>query len=342
MRYLIALILAVAVAAQVSAFDLGAAAPDKPVSHHQPPPPDPEVIRQGGDTILDATFVTLPVVNMTGTTAGYNNDYDEQCPFGSPSPDVVYTFVPDVTVTIHLDLYGSTYDTKIYVYDENLNLVGCNDDFYPDYVSFLGYVTVMGGAQYFVVIDGYGGDSGDYVLNIEEYIPCVLDCPTGAELENEPPLENEYVDNWNGGCNTEGSTPFQPITGEWFCGVSGFYMFAGSPYRDTDWFEIMIPEGGVLEITGDAELASWMFELSPLDCDSVGVAQQMGIGPCTEGTLTIAGTAGSTIWFWVGSQTFLNPDGSDVYEYDYVLHTNIPGSVAIENRSFSDVKSLFR
>jgi hypothetical protein len=230
------------------------------------------------------------------------------------------------------------------MYDENLNLVSCNDDFYFDdvcgvYVSKLEGVAVTAGVQYFVIIDGYGGDAGEYVINITEFEPCVIDCPPGATLEGEPPLQLDYVDDHNGGCNNLANPVFQPITDMMFCGVSGFYLNQGAGYRDTDWFTLEIPEGGVLEIVGDAELLSWMFELGPQDCGAVGVVQQVGIGPCAEGTMTITGNAGDEVWFWVGPQTFASPDGSDVYEFDYVLITNLV--TATENHTLTGVKALF-
>ena len=79
-------------------------------------------------------------------------------------------------------------------------------------------------------------------------------CPPGAALEDEPPLVDGYVDLHNGGCNTDPTDPpFQPITAPIFCGVSGWYLDAGTDHRDTDWFLVDIPASGVLEITGDAE-----------------------------------------------------------------------------------------
>ena len=342
MRCLLALILTVAVAAPVAASDLGAAAPDKPVSLHPPPPPDPEVIRQGGDTIADAVTITLPVINGTGSTAGYNDDYYEVCPYlGTPSPDVVYTFIPDYDMSINVNTLGSAYDTLIYIYAEDLDFIACNDDFWPDYTSFMEDVFVAGGARYFLIIDGYGGESGDYLLNITEYVPCELTCPDGAAHEGEPPLITEYVDNYNGGCSTEGEANFQSITSEWFCGVSGFYMSGDLIHRDTDWFTLVIPATGMLEIIGDAELLSRMCELGPQDCNTVGVVQQVSIGPCAEGTMTIVGAEGSTVWFWVGPQNVSSPGRYTVYEYDYVLWFSY-STVATENHSWSNVKSLFR
>ncbi len=75
-------------------------------------------------------------------------------------------------------MFGSAYDTKIYVYDENLAMVACNDDFYSDYTSRLENVPLAAGVQYFLVIDGYGGDFGDYLLQITEFEPCEINVPT--------------------------------------------------------------------------------------------------------------------------------------------------------------------
>ena len=347
MRYVLALILTVTVVAPMSAFDLGTHAPDKPVSLHQPPPPDPEVIRQGGDTMVDAIFIPSFPFNTTGTTEGYTDDYDEACPYtGSTSPDVVYRLAPQTDTMVDIDMFGSTYDTKIYVYREDLILVACNDDFYPDYVSKIEAVLLHGDVKYFLVIDGYGGDFGDYVLSIYQYCPpppCILECPDGAEFENEPPLAIDYEDAWNGGCNSpEFGDPFQPLYSMYFCGVSGFYLSGGSNFRDTDWFTIQIPAGGVLEFFGDAEEPCWMFELGPQDCGTVGVVQQSSIGPCDEGYMVIVGASYSTVWLWIGPQEFESPDGSDVFEFDYGLLFGWYGTVTTEERSWTGIKSLFR
>lgn len=301
----------------------------------------PPVSRQGGDTVLNATMVSLPVIDQTGTTAGYADDYDVVCPYSnSTSPDVVYRLEPDVAVAVDIDMLGSTYDTKIYVYDQNLAVVACNDDFYPNYVSKLENVALGGGATYFLVIDGYGGDFGDYVLNITEYDPCELSYIVGAQDEMEPPLQDGYVDDHNGGCNTPETTPFGSIHSSIFIGRSGWYHTLSGSHRDTDWFEITVPNSGFIEITGDAEYATYLFELGPQDCGSVGVIQNIIVGPCTEGTMIIPGAAGSTVWFWVGPTTFEAPDGFIGYEFYYLLFLNM-GGTATETRSWSAVKSLF-
>jgi len=282
MRLLAILALFLITAAPASAFDLGATAPAKPVGGSNPPPPDPEVMRQGGDTMADAVFVPVPVNGITGTTVGYADDYDEACPYdNSVAPDVVYKLAPATDVAVDIDMLGSDYDTKIYVYDDDFELIACNDDWYPDYVSKIENLALRGDSKYYLVIDGYGDSAGQYVLTITVPEPCDLDCPAGAQLEGEPPLVDGYQDAYNGGCNSpEFGNPFGNIWSFVFCGRSGWFTGAdGSSTRDTDWYELMMPANGFIEVIGDAEFATYMFELAPQDCGSVAVVQNVTIGP---------------------------------------------------------------
>ena len=108
--------------------------------------------RQGGDTYVDAIPIdALPFV-ITGTTAGYNDNYDEECPYtGSTSPDVVYSFTSPVDTAIVLSLCGegSLYDTKLYVYEGAMGTLAttiagepaCNDDF-CETLQILSYLKV--------------------------------------------------------------------------------------------------------------------------------------------------------------------------------------------------------
>ncbi|MEZ4388873.1 MAG: hypothetical protein R3D98_15115 [Candidatus Krumholzibacteriia bacterium] len=335
MRSLVTLALILGLALPTVALDLGSIRAPKPSATYPQNVPAPQ--RNGGDTIADAVVVSVPFAD-TGSTVGFNDDYDEACPYTlSTSPDVVYTLIPTADDAVTIDMFGSTYDTKIYVYDAGLTLVACNDDFYPDYVSRLEDVPLMAGVQYYIVVDGYGGAAGDFVIDVSHYEGCALLCPAGAALEGEPPLVDGYVDTHNGGCASESGGVMQPIDANVFCGVSGWYLTNdGAQARDTDWFTMIVPASGVIEIVGDAEKATYLFELGPQDCNSVGVIQNVQVGPCTEGTMEIAGAPGSTVWFWVGPTVF---DGSG--EYDYVLLTNL-GVVATESHSWTDVKSIFR
>jgi hypothetical protein len=341
MRKLLVFALMLTVAGSAMALELGNRAPAKPVDNSVYMPP--AEVRQGGNTILEAVAIVVPGT-WNGTTVGYTNNYDEVCPYsGSTAPDVVYSVTPTESINVDIDLCYSSYDTKLYVYDENLNLIGCNDDFYfgaPCFTfsSKLENVPMQAGMTYYIIIDGYGSAAGAYQMDVVVFEPCIIECPAGAQLENEPPLADGYADAWNGGCNSpEFGSPFQVIDTSIFCGVSGWYIGGtGGEFRDTDWFHITMPDGGVFEVVGDAEYPTYMFELFPQDCGSVGVVQNVIIGACNEASMTIVGAPGSLIWFWVGPTTFSGP----VNEYNYVLFSNL-GPIAVENHSWTGVKSLF-
>jgi hypothetical protein len=315
-------------------------------------PPAALALPQGGDTIADAVPLALPVVGLTGSTAGYTDDYDEVCPYdGSTSPDVVYSLTPTIGMTVTIDMCGSSYDTKIYVYDAALQLVACNDDYYPwgdpcgSYVSRLLDIPLAAGTTSYLVIDGYGGESGDYVLSVDAPVeppPCELEYIDGAQDEGEPPLTDGYVDEFNGGCNTPGLEPFSTIVGSLFMGRSGWYLGAdGASTRDTDWFELVIPEFyGYFEVTGDAEQPCFILELGPTDCGSAEVLQTLEIGPCSDATMIIDGPPGATVWLWVGPQSFSPPDGFVGYEFYYQLILGLP--ITTEVQTFSTIRSLFR
>jgi hypothetical protein len=167
------------------------------------PAPDPNVILQGGDNIGTATPITILPYNDAGTTSGYTDDYNEVCPYTSTgAPDVVYSYVATVDTALMITLCnGSLYDTKLYVYENAVgNVVGCNDDACPGYVSELSAaynapVPVVAGNTYYIVVDGYSSyDYGSYVIDVEGVPPPPPPpgCPdTGVLLGANPTLPAE-------------------------------------------------------------------------------------------------------------------------------------------------------
>ena len=132
-------------------------------------------VRQGGDDIDNATVIPGPLpVTLTGTTATYNNDYDEACPNTSTSPDVVYSYTPVAGQRIHVTSCNSAYWTKLFIYDEDTNVVACNqysDSCLPDYRAALYDIPISGGITYYIVVDGWGGQSGEYEVIVEARPP---------------------------------------------------------------------------------------------------------------------------------------------------------------------------
>ena len=341
---LIALALLAVLVSSAVASDLDSLAPAKPAATHPAPPPDPNVIRQGGDTMADALLLAIPAV-VSGTTAGYTHDYDEACPYtDSIAPDVVYRLAPHVDVVVDIDMLGSFYDTKIYVYREDFTLVACNDDFYPDYVSKLEDVALDGDVKYFLVIDGYGDSFGDYELRVESGPPCDVVCPAGPVPEDEPTLEDGYIDDFNGGCDSAdlGYAPMSNLGFDVVCGVSGWYAADdGTPRRDTDWYEVWLPDYyGHVMIHADAEYETRVVHVAPNDCGNLEVVDQMVVGPCAGGELIVEGEPNSMAWIWLAPVAYSGP----VNEYDYVLEVGYPvtaSPVATKAQSWSEIKALF-
>ena len=358
-------LLSACLAVQAEAADplLERIAPTKTPTSTIPGPADPEVVRQGGDTVADAVAISLPHAGG-GSTVGYTDDYDEVCPYsGSTSPDVVYSFVADADMALYVDLAGSAYDTKVYVYDETMTLVACNDDAYPDFTSLIVNMPVVTGIQYYIVIDGYGGASGNYLLNVDEFVPdppCDLTIPAGAEPEGEPPFEPGYIDCYNNGCQTSvcdgvPTWSFQLLDGGLdgelvFHGRSGWYPGEGGmTYRDGDYLIAFLGEAGVMEITVDAEFEMYLFEVCPTDCANMGVCQHVIAGPCSPNEMTVFGEPGQEVWLLPTATTFEPPAGADedgdgVVEFDYLLEISglAANVVRTEAHSWSEVKALYR
>jgi len=194
----------------------------------------PAPIRQGGDTIADATVIGVLPYNDFGTTAGYVNDYDEVCPYtGSTSPDVVYSFTPAGDVTNgFVTLCGDTdYDSKLYIYENTVTPgtpFACNDDtcvsaLGQSYVSELTGLTFAGGNTYYIVVDGYGGNSGNYEIDITG---------DGGGPVLDPPLD-VTVDDVTG--TVSWSAPAAGATSEWLIYDTDVVGFSGIGAEATDY-----------------------------------------------------------------------------------------------------------
>ena len=125
--------------------------------------------------------------------------------------------------------------------------------------------------------------------------------------------------------------------------MSGWYLNCqGSQSRDTDWFILNKGATGNIEITADAEYATYIFELGPQDCAVGGVIQQATAGPCAEAFMTISGyAAGAPVWFWVGPTVFVAPAGAGPM-YDYVVwFSGLEIGVATESTTWGTLKALY-
>ena len=149
-----------------------------------------------GDKIDNPFIVTGLPFSTTGTTVGFEDDYDEVCPYtGSLSPDVVYMMTSSGAAYDITLCDDSAYDTKLYVYDADQNLAAggtaCNDDDCTtangqNWVSQLLGLTLEPGL-YYIVVDGYGSDEGSYTLDISLSTQQSID-----PVSNEDQIRTEY------------------------------------------------------------------------------------------------------------------------------------------------------
>lgn len=309
--------------------------------------------RDGGNNAGSAVAIPGMPFSDTGATCGAGDDWDEACPYtGSTSEDKWYSFTPAADMTVFVDLCGSGYDTKTYILNSSMGVVACNDDFYFDaacgtYVSKIEAATLMGGSTYYVVVDGYGGDCGSYVIEMGEVVPCEIPCD--GVVEGEPALVDGYVDNFNGGCNTDPvSGPFQELVADeygnlTFCGIGGWYLSSDFlNYRDTDWFLATIGASGTITWTLEAEEPTYGFLLAPQDCPTVAVAEQMTADCGSPQVMVISGNPGDVVWLWVGSTVFESPTGAPEFAYRSDFTGLAEGPIATDASSFDGIKAMYR
>lgn len=327
------------------------AAKAKPVPA-APPAAGPRV---GGDTIETAVGIfTLPYAD-TGSTAGANNDYDEICPWdGSESPDVVYAIKQSSDTYVAIDLCGSAYDTRVFVYDYLRNLVACNDD--NPYAeapcsgldSRIDALLLEAGIPYYIIIDGYGGGSGDYALSVSVADVPVLDCPDGAQVEGEPPMVFGVEDAFNCGCFCANPPAryqelgVDPAGTTFACFRSGWNGIPGGSVRDFDWIATTVGPDGQLRCELVVEWPSELTVMPPV-CEFTEIYGFAAIEPGVGGVLDLALDPGTPVWIVLTPSPYVDPGFGLPLEYD--LHLTIEGQAttsANEASSWGEIKAAYR
>jgi hypothetical protein len=99
-----------------------------------------------------------------------DNDIDASCG-GTGGNDRVIAFTAPSDSTFVFDTVGSSFDTKLALYSDCVTEIGCNDDIAPGNLQSELSLPMLTGQTVLVVIDGFNGLTGDYVLNITEIPP---------------------------------------------------------------------------------------------------------------------------------------------------------------------------
>jgi len=232
--------------------EVGSKGPEYPRESNAPElPPLEDGDRIGGDTIETAYHIDALPFEDYGNTTGMSNDYNDICEVGSNmAADVVYSFTPAYDMLIDFDLCNSNYQNQIFVHEDEYSPgdpYACVPGYYYG-VSICGLFSarmaglpLYSGHTYYFIIDGYAGDQGVYVLTMEEMPPCDVVFSADAVPEGEPELTNDYVDDYNTGCNynppiLQPIDYYQPESGcVSIAGKSGYLRPNGLQFsRDTD------------------------------------------------------------------------------------------------------------
>jgi hypothetical protein len=142
-----------------------------------------------GNTVDDPIVTnTFPFVHNHNSAVCYsNNDFAYQ------SPDVYYLILPNVnSSSLNVSLCGSSFDTFLSVFDTDGNSIAFNDDGNCGSQSELSFSTVGVDSAY-VVVQGWGNESGDYELNIFNTLLSTETYKKPAVKLFPNPVNNQFV-----------------------------------------------------------------------------------------------------------------------------------------------------
>ncbi|MEK6325159.1 MAG: choice-of-anchor D domain-containing protein [Acidobacteriota bacterium] len=129
----------------------------------------------GTATVIDPSRLPFSV---SGTTFGATNDLDPgaSCFTSSQSTngaDVVYQFTPaDTQLYVITVTPSGRYDTSVYLITDCSAIAGCfGADVGGGGTPEIIRTTLNAGTTYFVVVDGFGGDAGDFAFSLQPSIP---------------------------------------------------------------------------------------------------------------------------------------------------------------------------
>jgi hypothetical protein len=343
---------ALVVLALVSNFDRALARPPEPLGFDSIAPRSERgaglqpVLAAGTDLPGEQLGSPIPIAVLPFTDARsscvYRDDLAASCTFLGGAPDVVYAYVPPSDLCVDLSLCDSSYDTALHVY-ENGAAMTCNDDFCGQRSRIEG-LRLRAGYSYDIVVDGWAGECGNYVLDVRECAPpCALEAPPGAVSEDEPRCSDGHVDRFNTGCND-----FPYVFSRLPCdeasvtvlGTYGTWRMGGEEHRDTDWYEIVVvrPTRLGIEVTGAAATQVAIFD-GTRGCEWEVVCGAV-IGAACETLACEAAVPPGLYWLYVAPQRFEGVACGTSYLLR--LRGHACRTVGVEPSTWGSVKASYR
>jgi hypothetical protein len=164
-------------------------------------PDDPGCTSASSDSEVDCldtgALVTITGPVTTGTTVGSGDDYQGGCGFANGAPEVVHRLVvPGTLTSLSMDTNGTSFDTVMYIKQEMCDaaVLECDDDDGNSVQSLISRTNVAAGT-YFIFVDGYSANEGDYILNVSGTIA------TGQPCNQDQITSGLFTCQGGGACN---------------------------------------------------------------------------------------------------------------------------------------------
>jgi hypothetical protein len=179
---------------------------------------------------------------VTGSTTSATNSG------GNTAPDVFYTFTGNGTAqSVTLSLCNSSYDTYLRVFSDCTltNEIAYNDDGCGNGTSLLTFQS-DGTSTYYIMIEGYSSNSGDFELQVICQDPIIITEPDFPCFQGDGLSSNDFQDGYDVyGGSYRTADDFQVPTGETFT-VQQIRMNVFSDYNVINAvFEFASDNGGV-------------------------------------------------------------------------------------------------
>lgn len=143
------------------------------------------VRHEGDDGEHPIVIGELPYV-VDGSTCDFGDDYDGCCGVGDSGADLVFRYDPCGDEYVNISLDRSSYDTRLYVYEDvvgdNDCCIACSDDDVRVNKSAFYHLALQGGHEYYIVVDGDNGECGNYHLVVEDGTILPEDCPGDSDF----------------------------------------------------------------------------------------------------------------------------------------------------------------
>ncbi len=209
----------------------------------------------------------------------------------------------DVNITANfeegLELFTNVHPSSAgyIVVDPDLLLFGASDTVILEAFENSGYQFshwILDDSSYeFNPLELYFG-TGDVTIDAYYYI-----------LEGEPDCGDDYVDNYNGGCNSDPEVFSNIDDGDMILGTSGTFEVGTSDTRDTDWYEYIATGNEQIEFTAYAEFSAKIYIIDGTEgCDNLfleGVDSSLVANDTIQVALTVDP---GTYWMWIGPTEF--------------------------------------